>query len=208
MSVADEAVKRDATRRTDNAPARWSLVAALLLLFPISLISMLVPLIGIGMALAGIGLGAFGWWRALRRSEGGRVRASTGVVLSVAVSVFLWPAWRDAIGHDLTLRKLRSSFCAEKASRIRVASCEGSIYNPSNGNQCAYEVVVVLETGRSTEAVRELYARRNLSPEFSGDPYYLSDFEVVQVSSGDARTATEARMTIVDPEPGADFRCN
>jgi hypothetical protein len=160
------------------------------------------------MALAGVGLGLYGWWRALRRFEGGRVRASTGIALCVAVSVFLWPAWRDAIDHSLTLRRLRSAFCTEKSSDIRVASCERGIYNPSNGNQCAYEVAVVLETRRSADAVRELYARRNLSPEFSGDPYYLRDFEVAEVESSAVGTVTEAQMTIVDPEPGNDIRCN
>lgn len=207
MPLADEAVEKDATSRKDNMPARWSLIVGLFLVFPISLISMLVPLLGMGTAVGGVAFGLYGWWRALRRSEGGRVRASTGIGLCVAVSVFLWPAWRDTIDHDLTMRRLRSAFCTDKASDIRVVACEGSIYNPSNGNQCAYEVAVVLDTRRPTDAIQELYAQRHLSPEFAGDPYYLYDFEVVRVASGDEGT-TEARMTIVDPEPGADFRCN
>lgn len=132
----------------------------------------------------------------------------TGIALCVAVTVFLWPAWRDAIDHSLTLRRLRSAFCAEKTSDVRVESCEGSIYNPSNGNQCAYEVAVVLRTRRSADAVEELYARRSLSPEFAEDPYYLYDFEVAEVESSDVGAAIEARMTIVDPEAGNDFRCN
>jgi hypothetical protein len=208
MSLANEAEKMGATDRTNNEPAKWSLAVAVFLVFPISLFSMFIPLVGLGTALAGVGSGLYGWWRALRRFEGGRAQASTGISLCLTVSVFVWPAWRDAIDHSLTSRRLRSAFCTEKASDIRVTSCEGGIYNPSNGNQCAYEVAVVLETSQSTDAVRELYARGNLSAEFSGDPYYLRDFEVVEVESSDAGTVVEARMTIVDPEPGNDLRCN
>lgn len=57
--MADETEWKDVAGSTSNEPAKWSLIVAGLLLFPISIVSMFIPVVGIGTALVGVGLGLY-----------------------------------------------------------------------------------------------------------------------------------------------------
>lgn len=48
--MADETEWKDVAGSTSNEPAKWSLIVAGLLLFPISIVSMFIPVVGIGTA--------------------------------------------------------------------------------------------------------------------------------------------------------------